>query len=152
DSAFPAAGDILLYQARGQGIRDFIGRRIDQLKAKEVIILAHSLGGIACVELLAQHTPGHVKRLVTFGSQAPFFHELGALVTIEPGDSLPAHFPSWSNFYDLNDPLSYIASKVFSGDVSDYRVESGESFPASHSAYLHSTPFWQQLKALLHDA
>lgn len=152
DSSYPAAGDILVYQARGARIRDFIRARIAELADQDVVLLAHSLGGIACVELLAEKRPANVSRLVTFGSQAPFLYELGALATLEPGVVLPEDFPPWSNFYDLNDPLSYVGEPVFPEHAKDYRVESGESFPASHSAYLHARPFWQQLSPLLRDA
>jgi pimeloyl-ACP methyl ester carboxylesterase len=152
DSTYPATGDILLYQSRGARIRDFIRARIDELADQEVIVLAHSLGGIASFELLVEERPANVTHLITFGSQAPFLYEIGALSTLEPGAVLPTHFPAWSNFYDLNDPLSYIGGGLFPGRVTDYPVESGESFPASHSAYLHARPFWQQLSALLRDA
>jgi hypothetical protein len=153
DSAYPAAGDILLYQTRGgPRIRDFIRARIEALAGQDVILLAHSLGGIACVELLAGERPANVTHLITFGSQAPFLYEIGALATIEPGKGLPSNFPPWSNFYDLSDPLSYVGEDIFPGQVTDYPVESGVSFPASHSAYLNSRPFWQQLRALLRDA
>jgi hypothetical protein len=43
--------DILLYQARGGRIRDFIQQKIEQVEPP-VVLLAHSLGGIACVDLL----------------------------------------------------------------------------------------------------
>jgi len=152
DAAYPAAGDILLYQSRGERIRDFIRAEIDKLVGQDVIVFAHSLGGIASFELLAGKRPANVTHLITFGSQAPFLYELGAFSTLEPGAALPGDFPVWSNFYDLNDPLSYVGEEVFPGRVTDYPVESGESFPASHSAYLHSRPFWQQLRALLRNA
>jgi hypothetical protein len=100
----------------------------------------------------AHRNTHNVKRLITFGSQAPFLYELGALVTLPSNAALPAHFPLWSNFYDLNDPLSYIGEKLFPKRVADYQVESGLAFPAAHSAYLHSTPFWIQLAALIKHA
>ena len=152
DSVYPFAGDVLLYQARGERVRQYIRDRIDELKDDEVVLLAHSLGGIACVELQRQQRSANVSRLITFGSQAALLHEIGALSTLEPDSSLPEDFPPWSNFYDLNDPLSYIAAGVFPDHAIDYPVESGESFPASHSAYLHNAPFWTQLEALLRDA
>lgn len=152
DSAYPAAGDILLYQSRGARMRDFIRARIDELADQEVIVFAHSLGGIASFELLAAGCPANVTHLITFGSQASFLYEIGALSTLEPDTDLRPDFPAWSNFYDLSDPLSYIGEGLFPGRVTDYQVESGESFPASHGAYLHARPFWQQMSALLRDA
>lgn len=152
DATYPAAGDILVYQARGQLIRDFIRAEVGKLVDDEVFVLAHSLGGIASVEMLIQGRPANVKGLITFGSQAPFFYEIGALETLSLNDKLPQHFPSWINFYDLNDPLSYVGGKLFEDRVSDYKVESGESFPASHSAYLHSRELWIQLEAFVRNA
>ena len=152
DAAYPLAGDILVYQAHGDKIRKFIRDRIDELPDDDVFVLAHSLGGIASFELLVKQRPPNVKGLITFGSQAPFFYEIGALETLGHDDKLPLHFPSWINFYDLNDPLSYIGAKLFEGRVSDYKIESGVSFPASHSAYLHSKELWTQVRDFLDHA
>ncbi|MDP3799611.1 MAG: hypothetical protein Q8R06_21110 [Polaromonas sp.] len=152
DATYPAAGDILVYQAHGQVIRDFIRAEIDAHPNDELFLFAHSLGGIACFELLVQERPANVKALITFGSQAPFFREIGALETLGLDESLPQHFPYWINFYDLNDPLSYVGGKLFKDRISDYKVESGESFPASHSAYLHSREMWMQIEAFVRNA
>ena len=43
-----------------------------------VVLLGHSLGGVACVDLLAREELPRVASLITVGSQAPFFYELGA--------------------------------------------------------------------------
>jgi hypothetical protein len=150
DATYPAAGDILVYQARGETIRQFIRDKLDKVRDDAVFVLAHSLGGIASFEMLVEQRPPQVKGLVTFGSQAPFFHEIGALRTMKGDAKLPMHFPSWINFYDLNDPLSYVGEDIFGKDrVSDYKVESGESFPASHSAYLHNRAFWQHVSSFI---
>jgi hypothetical protein len=148
DAAYPAAGDILVYQARGEAIREFIRAEAAKRQDDDVFLFAHSLGGIACFELLVKETPPNVRGLITFGSQAPFFYEIGALASLGVDDDLPPHFPPWLNFYDLADPLSYVAGQLFkNGAVSDDRVESGENFPASHSAYLHSRSMWVRLEA-----
>lgn len=152
DATYPAAGDILLYQVRGQELRNFLRDRVAAFPNDEVYVLAHSLGGVAMVEALIEHDLPNVKRLITFGSQTPFFYEIGALATLPFGQDLPLQFPPWSNFYDLNDALSYVGEPVFKDRVVDYPVESGESFPASHSAYLYSKPFWTQLAALINNA
>jgi hypothetical protein len=112
DAASATAGDILLYQVRGDGIRHFIKERIASSEAP-VVLLAHSLGGIACVDLLVLERLPQIELLVTLGSQAPFFYEIGALHSLEykdvvPENRLPAHFPPWLNFYDLRDFLSYV--------------------------------------------
>jgi len=152
DAVYPAAGDILLYQAKGEAIREYVRKQLDMLPNNDIFVLAHSLGGVASFELLVQKRLPNVKGLITFGSQAPFFYEIGALQTIECGAALPDYFPPWINFYDLNDPLSYIGEKLFEGRVSDHKVKSGESFPASHSAYLHSKDLWLQIAAFINHA
>jgi hypothetical protein len=152
DASYPAAGDILVYQASGDAIRGFIRDEIAKYPDDELFLFAHSLGGIAAFELLVQDRPANVKALITFGSQAPFFYEIGALKTLGIDDKLPLHVPSWINFYDLNDPLSYVGGELFKGRVSDYRIESGQSFPASHSAYLQSRELWIQLEAFVRNA
>ena len=144
-AAYPAAGDILLYQARGQAIRDFIAQQVAAC-GDGVAILAHSLGGIACVDLLIERALPQVELLVTAGSQAPFLYEIGALSQLQSGDPLPAHFPPrWLNFYDLNDLLSYSAERLFKGVAEDVRVDSGQPFPDSHSAYWTQPALWQAL-------
>ena len=61
DAAVPLAGDLLLYQAKGQGIRDFIREKIER-SSPPVVLLAHSLGGIACVDLLVRQALPEVAR------------------------------------------------------------------------------------------
>lgn len=154
DSSYTFAGDILVYQARGDRIRAFIRDEIGKHANDDVFVFAHSLGGIACVEMLVEDAPKNVKGLITFGSQAPFFYEIGALSKIPIEDAalprkLPGYFPPWNNFYDLNDPLSYVGEGIFGTRVSDYKVVSGAPFPASHSAYLRSRELWIQVEAFV---
>jgi hypothetical protein len=52
EHASPVAGDILVYQARGSKIRGLIRDRVLDLKSP-VMLLGHSLGGVACFDLLA---------------------------------------------------------------------------------------------------
>ncbi|MGH7471395.1 MAG: hypothetical protein ACRENP_25885 [Longimicrobiales bacterium] len=83
DGASPMVGDILLYQCRGHRIRDFLSRRIREV-TPPVVILAHSLGGVAAVDLLVQDDLSErVALLVTAGSQAPYFYEINALASLE---------------------------------------------------------------------
>jgi len=132
-------GDILLYQSRGNEIRDFIRRKIEAAEPP-VAVVAHSLGGIACVDLLALPNPPTVSHLVTAGSQAPLLFELGALLSLKPDPTqappyrLPSGFPQWLNIYDRNDFLSYIGEPLLVG-IKDEEFESGQPFPDSHSAY-----------------
>ncbi len=134
------ASDILLYQGRGKPIQQRIRTAIEQA-AKPVVVLAHSLGGVASVDLLAM-ADLDVQMLITAGSQAPFFHEIGALQSLERGKDLPVHFPTWLNIYDPRDFLSYIGENVFPDRVRDVRVDNGQPFPASHSAYWENDDVW----------
>jgi hypothetical protein len=144
-----AIGDVLLYQTRGQEIRDFIRAKIESKDTKPpVTLVAHSLGGIACVDLLAMPNPPKVEKLITAGSQSPFLYELGALASRLPGESLPKGFPPWLNFYDRNDFLSYIA-KPFWPEVIDHEVRSGQPFPDSHGAYFGSEDVWTRIREFM---
>lgn len=152
NAAYPAAGDILRYQARGGPIRDFIASRIAACPDNEVTVIAHSLGGIACVDLLAMTPHPRVKQLVTVGSQSPLLYELGALTSLAPHEPLPAHFPPrWINVYDRHDLLSYLAAPVFGRNnparitIVDMEVQSGQPFPDAHSAYWGTRDFWPRL-------
>lgn len=151
DAAYPAAGDILLYQARGQVIRDFIAEKIETC-GEGLVVIAHSLGGIACMDLLISRPLPQVKLLVTVGSQASFLYEIGALVSLPFGQPLPEHFPAkWLNFYDPNDLLSYLAAPIFTGRVLDYKIRSEQPFPQSHSAYWNEPRLWDKLGPHLNE-
>lgn len=142
-----AIGDVLLYQSRGQEIRDFIRAKIESA-TPPVTLVAHSLGGIACVDLLAMPNPPRISKLITGGSQSPFLYELGALASRKPGEPLPEGFPPWLNFYDRNDFLSYIA-KPFWPEVIDHEVRSGQPFPNSHGAYFGSEEVWAKIREFM---
>ncbi len=118
DAAYPGAGDILLYQRRGEGLRRFIETAVRQAyeesNGERVVLLAHSLGGIACFDLLAEKDcSSQVRALITLGSQAPLLYEMDCLYSLRCDQPLPPHFPRWLNVYDRQDLLSYIGSKIF---------------------------------------
>jgi hypothetical protein len=145
-AAFPL-GDILLYQANGQPIRDFIRAAI--VKAKPpVTIVAHSLGGIACIDLFAAADPPPAHLLVTVGSQAPLLYEMNALYSLRYGEMLPTRFPRWLNIYDRRDVLSYVGAALFktpdglSPRVVDCEVDNRLPFPDSHSGYWANPQTW----------
>jgi hypothetical protein len=147
DDVSAGLGDILMYQARGQEIRDYIRDEIIKLRGR-VVIIAHSLGGIACVDLfLMEEPPENVELLVTVGSQAPVLYELNALVgkAYDPNGGLPDKFPQWLNIYDRNDFLSYVGAKFFPGRIVDVEVQSNQPFPVSHSAYWNNQNTWNAI-------
>jgi hypothetical protein len=157
DASLPTIGDVLLYQSRGNGIRARIRETIlDNARQPDgsqqpVVVLAHSLGGIACVELLAaENLP--VSHLITCGSQSPLFYEMDALATLRLGQSLPETFPRWLNIYDENDFLSYIGESVFAGRVRDVPVASKQPFPQSHSAYWGIRKVWNEIGKFLAES
>ena len=136
-------GDILMYQTRGQKLRDFVRTTIESLQNPTVLI-AHSLGGIICVDLLLEQQLPQVALLVTIGSQSPILYELNALVGMEynPNAKLPETFPEWLNIYDRNDFLSYVGEKIFSGKIQDVEIDSKQPFPESHGAYWENDKVW----------
>lgn len=146
DKTTPMVGDILLYQGRGQKIRDFIESYIKEAE-DDVVLIAHSLGGVACVDLLVEKPLEKVKLLVTVGSQSPYFYEINALKSLEYGQPLPKppKFPSWLNIYDLNDFLSYIGGNIFPNQVQDILVDNKQPFPESHGAYWRNQGMWKAI-------
>jgi hypothetical protein len=126
-----------------------------------LLFSAHSLGGVACVDLLLDPACAHlldrVKLFVTIGSQAPYFYEIGALSGLSFSDEVDyvecafARFPTWLNIHNRRDFLSYIGAGVFPGRVTDREVMSLTPFPQSHSVYfsldatyeyIHEAPRW----------
>ncbi|WP_030814690.1 hypothetical protein [Streptomyces sp. NRRL F-2799] len=147
----PQAGDILKYLARGHALRTLIKDRVNTVAREHgpVTLLAHSLGGIAAVDLLAQEELPGVRHLVTVGSQAAHLHEIGALPGLAPGKPLPEHFPAWTNVYDARDLLGFPAEAVFPARVTDLELSSGQPFPAAHSGYFPNPEVHRLLARLL---
>jgi hypothetical protein len=150
----PAIGDILHYQALGKEIRELIRKKIEAIPG-DVFLLAHSLGGVACFELMVEARRGDaaglssVKGLITAGSQAPLLYEFDALQTLDKGDPLPAGFPAWLNLYDENDLLSYRANRLFNVKP-DKQVDSMLPPLEAHSAYWKLDETWNAIGALIH--
>ncbi len=149
DLSTPAVGDIIHYQARGQLIRNFIAKKAAECSAD--VVLTHSLGGVACVDWLAsgENPVPSVKRLITVGSQAGYFYEVDALVSSPVGNGLPDTFPEWLNIFDRADMLGYLAQPIFPQQAVDFEVDSGQPFPASHSAYWHNDDVWNEIARFL---
>lgn len=143
DTLLPKVGDILRYQARGEGVRRLIRRTVEHAPGDRITLLGHSLGGVACVDLLAMEPLDRVDQLITVGSQAALLYACGALAGLEHPEELPPHFPTaWLNMHDPWDLLSYTAAEVFKDRVYEVEVSSGQPFPLAHSAYWANTEFW----------
>lgn len=149
DAAAPMAGDVLRFLANGDGMRSFVLNAIKDSAAGPVYVLAHSLGGIICVDLLVREEVPAVKCLVTIGSQAPFLYEIGALPSLTYPKPLPGHFPPWANIYDRRDILSYIGSPIMGERIADIQVDNGEAFPQAHSAYWSNPAVWDVIAAVV---
>ncbi|WP_327682249.1 hypothetical protein [Kitasatospora sp. NBC_00458] len=148
DTSMPFLGDILRYQARGKGVRDLIRRTVEDAPGERVTVIAHSLGGVATVDLLIQEDLPRVDQLVTVGSQAAHFYEIGALVSLDRTSPPPEHFrPRWLNIYDPRDLLSFTAAPVFPGFATDTAVDNRQPFPSSHSAYWGNPQVWEAISA-----
>lgn len=151
DGLGPMAGDIMLYQARGEQIRDLLHRTVLDCRPP-IVLLGHSLGGVIAVDSLVEcaETAAKVPVVLTAGSQAPYLYEINALSSLPFGERIPAHFPDrWVNFWSPQDLLSFLAESVFARrggcdagrHIEDVRVDCREPFHWSHSAYFKRAEF-----------
>lgn len=136
--------DVSFYLQHGATMRDFIGAQLRQHSGDgEVVVLGHSLGGIAAVDLLADPTSSsgpdklRVDWLVTVGSQAPYLYLLDSLASLSPKTPDVQPFQPWLNIYNTQDLLSFCAQEVFPActHIHDEALHADVPFPASHSAY-----------------
>ncbi|MEU0243990.1 hypothetical protein ABZ192_06600 [Streptomyces sp. NPDC006235] len=134
EAAHPAAGDILRYLSRGAAFRDGLRALVTRLEPP-VAVVGHSLGGIIALDTLISAPLPQVGLLVTAGSQGPFLYESGSLPSLEHPAPLPSYVPAWLNVYDPRDLLGHLGAGLFPGRVTDVAVDSGQPFPAAHSAY-----------------
>lgn len=146
DAFAPMAGDVLRFLAHGSGVRTFVRRAIHDLGDGPTYLLAHSLGGIICADLLVREKVRGVAGLVTVGSQTPFMYEIGAFPALSHPDPLPDHMPRWLNVYDRRDVLSFIGKDLFRDRIRDVRVDNGQPFHQSHSAYWTNPEMWSALR------
>ncbi|MDR3707966.1 MAG: hypothetical protein P4L33_06680 [Capsulimonadaceae bacterium] len=150
--ASPIAGDILLYQAHGEPIRNFIKQAVLALEGP-VVVFAHSLGAIAVLEMLVECADEDlpIPLLVTLGTQVSYLYEIGALTTLNPGDPLPERLPTWINLYDPSDLLSYVCGPVFPGRVRDVEIASHQPIQFAHGAYWTNPATWSVIADALKE-
>jgi hypothetical protein len=141
DAADLFVGDILVYQAHGQRARDHLKTQIEKALAEDpagnVVVVGHSLGGIAAFETFTGADFGPRARLFTVGSQISRLYRYGALATLAPG-SAPARWPHhWTNAFCPQDLLGFSAHPDFGDDVpvTDVPIDTGLTFPDAHSGY-----------------
>jgi hypothetical protein len=144
DSVCNFGRDVTFYLQHGATIRDIIAEAIRTRRGPErLVLLGHSLGGIAAVDLLADakemggENPLAVDLLVTVGSQAPVLYLMESLSSLSPKEPNKKPFTPWLNIYNPNDLLSFCAERVFNrqAGIHDRPVDAGVPFPLSHSAY-----------------
>ena len=156
DAASDFSRSIIYYLRRGAQVRTAITHALRMANQDApVILFGHSLGGVAAVDLVTdpgfKATDVRLDLLVTAGSQSPWLYLLGGLAHLAP--DLPGTVPvPWLNFWDERDLLSFCSERVFAGRgarIIDREVESGEPFPASHSAYFANPEVYRAIRAEL---
>lgn len=137
--------DVFFYERRGSGIRAMIDEEL-RAAPRPIVVIGHSLGGIAAVDLLSAPKPPAIDLLVTVGCQAPLLFAMNALDSLQPPDQNRVPVPRWVNVFDRNDLISFRASEIFTDaadEVEDHEISSGQPFPMSHGAYFVNPKFWQ---------
>jgi hypothetical protein len=136
--------DVSFYLQHGAVVRDYIAKVIrDHSGDSKVVVLGHSLGGIAAVDLLADPAAASgaaklpVDLLITVGSQAPYLYLMDSLASLSPTKPDAQPFQPWLNIYNPEDLLSFCAQRVFPAatNIHDVALKADVPFPASHSAY-----------------
>ncbi|OPC84384.1 hypothetical protein B4N89_28760 [Embleya scabrispora] len=162
-NSVPAIGDILHYQAHGATLRAYLAARIARIEGP-VVLLAHSLGGIASFETLAEaagpdtperrrHPLPGVRALITVGSQIGYLGAVGALAT-HPAQAEPPSRLSipWTNVWNARDWLSFRAAPVFGTAVRDVEVRVRRPFPRSHGAYWRCPRLYDEIARAVEGA
>lgn len=144
--------DILRYQAFPDPFRKFFRDSVARVaQGGDVIVIAHSLGGIIAVDALIENSLPAVRHLITVGSQSGVLFENNAMSALPyhegaaAANRLPTHFPKWLNIYDDRDFLSYLTTPIFGSGAHDHKVNNGQPFPESHGAYWTNTKVWDKV-------
>jgi hypothetical protein len=136
-------GDVLVYQRHRTTIQARVREHIAEVdprwgedESRAVRIVAHSLGGVIAVDMATADNPLWTSSLLTFGSQAAYFHlcdprggQLPVYTDTTPV-TLPRSLAQWTNLWQPLDVLAFAVSRVF-------RLADGSSpsdIPLAHTA------------------
>lgn len=150
-------GDVLVYQRNQAKIQERLwsyvptGWGLDDERAVDVI--AHSLGGVIVFDAATTATPPlHVRRFVTFGSQASFFQVLDprmGLATYVPRKDdgtaaqtipLPSTIGTWLSLWEPLDPLAFLAGSIFM--LSSHETPRDEMVPHAPAQLWTHSEYW----------
>lgn len=155
-------GDIMAYQRQPDHIqetlRDAMGESAPGYGSEEhpIHVIAHSLGGViafdASMNPASEEKRLWIKSLVTFGSQAAFFHIVDPreppLNRYSNGSPVTLHrsIERWTNLWNPMDLLAFTAGTVFrladGRTPEDICVEASASELVSEKAWTHSI-YWE---------
>jgi hypothetical protein len=147
-------GDVLVYQRHQATIHARVRETIDAVAPalgrgpdRPVRIIAHSLGGVIAVDMATASAPLWTSSLLTFGSQAAFFHVCdprgGQLAPYAGGKgvALPPSLSRWTNLWEPLDMLAFAASTVFRLHDGSTPVDVSLPHSAADGLWTHSA-YW----------
>jgi len=159
------AGDIIAYLHDAEKIRGRLWETIERKAPgygtadRPIGAVGHSLGGVILFDAaVLAGKPLHLDGLVTFGSQAPFFHAIDprsptvpAFVGAGPVRLPPTVRGQWVNLWEPLDLVAFVASRVFEladGSEPDDRMVPYDTSSGlwTHSMYWRSTHLSQALQ------
>ncbi len=149
-------GDIIAYLDQRQAA---IRARLDEVIEAEapgygtstnaIGAIGHSLGGVILFDAAVTSDPIHYSSLVTFGSQAPFFHAISARSSRLPafdGTSrvrLPSTVGTWINVWEPLDVVAFAASRVFELSDGSLPEDRGIPYAVGSGLWTHSS-YWER--------
>ncbi|SOE32535.1 hypothetical protein [Streptomyces sp. OK228] len=147
-------GDVLVYQRHREAIHARVRKCIDNVDPalgrtpdRPVRVVAHSLGGVIAVDMATASTALWTSSLVTFGSQAAFFHACdprGGQIPPYSGSQpvvLPPSLARWTNLWEPLDMLAFVAAGVFQLHDGSTPVDISVPHAASTGVWTHSS-YW----------
>lgn len=144
-------GDVLKYLSRGESLRELISTQLQQIDDEQIIIVAHSLGAMAALDLLIASPHPKVKSLVCVATQSGLLFELDALPStpFQQDYRLPQHCPATHFIFDPKDLLAHKSGGLFGPRLSDHSINNRAPFPRNHGAYFNNEAFYELLDRIL---